>query len=76
MGNELVATYYIGHLGVTRRKFNVYGCWDKETPENEFDFFDVYLDDDKTQECINEGEPFYDMPSREEIKEFVKENDI
>lgn len=33
MGNELVVTYFIDG-----KKYNVFGCWDKETPENEFDF--------------------------------------
>jgi len=73
LGNELVATY---HSVKYRKKIQVYGCWDGETPENEYDFFDIYLDDGKTQECINEGCPFDTMPSRDEIIEYVKENKI
>jgi hypothetical protein len=74
--NELLATYYIEHKGVTRRKFHVRGCWDKETPENEFDFYDIDEEVNGVSQCINEGAPFYEMPTREEVKEFVKENNI
>ena len=64
MGNELVATYYI--FG---EKYNVFGCWDNETEENTFDFFDVY---DSVGTCINEGEPFWKEPTRESLKEYIK----
>jgi hypothetical protein len=62
MGDQHVATYYIGS-----NSFEIYGCWDKETPENQFDFFDVYKDG----ECINEGNPFYDWPSWEEVADIA-----
>ena len=65
MGNELKATYYI--LG---RKYNIFGCWDKETPEYEFDFYDVH---DEHGTCINEGEPFWEFPSYDELREYVQE---
>ena len=64
MGNELLATYYYNH-----KSYSVYGCWDKETPANEFDFYDVYEDG----ECINLGEPFWEFPTRDEIIEFINQ---
>jgi hypothetical protein len=68
MGNELLATYYYNH-----KRYNVYGCWDKETPENEFDFYDIFEDDGKSQICINEGELFYELPTRDEVIEFIEQ---
>ena len=65
MGNELKATYYI--LG---KQYSIIGCWDKETPKNEFDFYDVY---DKDGTCINEGEPFYEFPTYAELREYIEE---
>lgn len=67
MGNELVATYYYNH-----KSYDVYGCWDKETPENEFDFYDLYRVEDGTSTCINEGDPFFVLPTRDEVIEYVK----
>ena len=64
MGNELKATYYI--LGKT---YNIFGCWDNETPENEFDFYDVC---EKDGTCINEGEPFYQFPTYDELREYIE----
>ena len=63
MGNQLMATYYI-----YQQTFYIYGCWDKETPENKFDFFDLY---DKQGSCLNEGDPFFEFPTYDEIKDFV-----
>lgn len=71
MGNELLATYYYNH-----KEYQIIGCWDKTTPENTFDFYDVFEYDGEHTECINEGEPFYEFPSRDEIIEFIKENEI
>jgi len=68
MGNELLATFYI-----LRKKYNVYGCWDKETPEQQFDFYDIYEDDGKTQEHLNTGEPFWEFPSWSEIFDFINQ---
>jgi hypothetical protein len=68
--NELLATYFIGG-----RHYDVYGCYDNDTPENEFDFYDVYevsYDLDKPSTCVNLGDPFFDMPSRNEIKDIIE----
>jgi hypothetical protein len=61
--NELVKTVKIG-----KTKVDVYGCWDNDTPENKFDFYDLYVDG----ECINEGEPCYKKPTREDIEAFLE----
>jgi len=66
MGNELIAIYVYG-----KTRYYIYGCWDKETPENIFEFYDVY---DVDGNCINEGEPFYELPTREDILEFLTIN--
>lgn len=62
MGNELVAVYCFGN-----RKVEIYGCWDKETKENEFDFFDLY----ENNVCLNEGDPFHELPTREQVRIFL-----
>lgn len=66
MGSQLIAQYYI-----FKNTYFIYGCWDNETPENEFDFYDVY---DKEGNCINEGEPFYEFPTYDEILDYVEIN--
>jgi len=63
MGDEKVATY-----NINSKKYDVYGCWDKDTKENEFSFYDLYLGGD----CLNIGEPFFDeMPTRNEIIDYL-----
>ena len=66
MGNQLLAIYYIN-----QEKFSIFGCWDKDTPENQFDFYDLY---DEGGTCLNEGCPFYDFPSWNLIKVFLEVN--
>lgn len=61
-GNELVKTEVVDGV-----KVDVYGCWDSETPENKFDFYDLYVGG----ECINEGEPCYTKPTKKDIKAFL-----
>ena len=63
-GSQLVARYYI--FG---KKYNIFGCWDNETPENQFDFFDVF---NEQGICLNEGEPFYSMPTYNEVMDLVE----
>lgn len=67
MGNQNLAIYY-----VNGKKVYIYGCWDKETPNNDFDFYDIYLE----SECINEGNPFYDFPTWIEIKKYLEDNKL
>jgi hypothetical protein len=66
MGNEVVDTFAIGGV-----PYDVIGCFDGETPENEFDFFDVF--ETTSGMCLNEGEPFYHKPSKAEVEELVQE---
>lgn len=65
MGNELVKSYVIDG-----KKFNVYGCWNKETPENKFDFYDIY---DENGICINEGSMFFELPTIKIITDFLNQ---
>lgn len=52
MGSELLRTDTInGHL------VDIYGCWDEETPENTFEFYEAFLRE--TGECLNLGDPWY-----------------
>ena len=53
LGNQVVKT-----LEVRGVKVDVVGCWDGDTPEGEFDFYDFYIGD----RCLNEGEPYYGKP--------------
>jgi hypothetical protein len=61
MGNEVVREYKIDGKGYT-----LIGCWDGDTPENEFDFFDLF--DDETGLCLTEGEPYFEIPTEDEIR--------
>lgn len=64
-GNEHVETRVVD--GVT---VEVYGCWDRETPDDvPYEFFDLYVDGD----CINLGEPIYEFPrpTDETIRAFL-----
>mgnify|MGYP003658238997 CR=1 FL=1 len=49
MGSEIVATFTIEGEEVT-----IYGCFDNETLESQFDFYDVY---NASGECLNIGQP-------------------
>ena len=50
MGNQTVATYVIDGHTIT-----VIGCWDKETPEGTFDFYELY----EGPQHLNLGDPWY-----------------
>lgn len=63
-GSEVVAEYVI-----EGKTYTVYGCWDHETPDDEYEFYDVEVDG----ECINLGEPFYELPSEETVREYLEE---
>lgn len=69
LGNEVVKTYEID--GVV---YDVYGCWDNDTPENEYDFYDIYVRE--TGECINLGFPFHyedGLPTEKEIRDMLED---
>jgi hypothetical protein len=62
-GSEEVIRYTIDG-----EEYIVYGCWDGETPENKYEFYDVEVNG----ECINLGNPFWTKPTFEDIKKFLK----
>ncbi len=61
----------IKEVKIKNNKYSVYGVSDSETPVGEYDFYDVY---DKSGECINEGCPFDEEPTKKDIENFLKEN--
>ena len=65
MDNQLIASIYLNH-----KTYDIYGCWDRETPENKFDFYDVY---DEDGFCINEGEHFYTYPTFEILQDYLSQ---
>ena len=63
LGNETVETVEV--LGVS---VDVVGCWDEETPEGKYDFYDLFV----KGECVNLGEPCYERPTKEDIRAFLE----
>lgn len=66
VSNEIVANYRIDG-----KEINVYGCFDSETAEGEYDFFDLV---DEFGETLNEGSPYYEKPTLGDVKEFLEAN--
>ena len=68
MGSELMAIYYI-----SGKEFHIYGCWEQDTPKCEYEFYDIYLlnPDNKQLDCINMGDPCYEFPPRNEVKDII-----
>ena len=70
---EQVATYYYS----PEVSFNIFACYDSlESYDNrKVDFYDVYT---KAGECINEGDPYLEFPSWDDIYNnyYVKENKV
>lgn len=66
--NELIATY-IYDPSVEYGAYNIYACYDnmKDYDERNVSFYDVY---ESNGVCVNEGEPFYSMPSWKDIYEY------
>ena len=57
--NDHKATYWINDI-----EYKVYGVWYDDTPNDGYDFYDVY----QGMYCINEGNPYYDdIPSYQEV---------
>jgi len=57
-GNEIVDTHIIHG-----KELVVYGCYNSDTTETEYDFYDVYFEG----HCLNEGEPFYEKPTQSDL---------
>lgn len=51
LGSQVVRTIRVNDYDV-----EIVGCWDENTPDNEYDYYDFFVDG----ECINLGEPHYD----------------
>lgn len=66
--NELVATYTYDCM-LTFGSYKIFACYDsfKDYDERKVAFYDIY---DCDGNCINEGEPFYEMPSWKEVYEY------
>jgi len=56
---------YISTYIINKVSYNVYHI--------EEDWYDIFIDE--TGECINEGEPFYEEPTIEEITLLLKDRD-
>ena len=65
LGSQLVKTVTINDVEI-----QVVGCWDEETPDNEYDYYDFFVNG----ACINLGEPCYDKETNlfENIKAYLK----
>ena len=64
MSSQVICTYYING-----EQYDVIACFDTDTPKNYFDFYDLY---NTSGECLNEGIPFYKLPSYREVIEFLQ----
>jgi|LakMenEpi03Aug12_release.lakeMendotaPanAssembly.Ray.scaffolds.fasta_scaffold452238_2 hypothetical protein len=60
--NERVAIYVMDDA-----EFSVYACYDSwdDMDNRDVSFYDVY--NDKTGECVNEGDPFYEFPTWKQV---------
>lgn len=67
MGNQLVKSVIVEDVEV-----DIVGCWDNETPDEEYDFYDLFVDG----ECINLGEPCYEMPTKDTIRDFLELQEV
>ena len=56
--NERIAIYIMDDV-----EYSIYACYDswEDMDNRKVSFYDVY--NDKTGECVNEGNPFYSMPT-------------
>jgi hypothetical protein len=60
--NEKVATYVMDDV-----QYDIYACYDSwhDMDIRNVSFYDVY--NQKTGECVNEGDPFYEFPTWDDI---------
>ena len=66
--NELVATY-VYDKSVAYGAYDIYACYDsmRDYDNRNVSFYDVY---DHNGLCVNEGDPFYEMPTWKDIYEY------
>lgn len=65
MGSE-----YLYTINYQNRSFDIVGCWDSNTPNNEFSFFDIY----ENNECLNLGFIYDNKPDLNDIKNLLTIN--
>jgi len=69
---EIVAVYHFDNNSTASNSmFEVwanYDCWEDYDKRN-VSFYDVY---DKNGICLNEGDPFYELPAWETIRQFYR----
>jgi hypothetical protein len=60
--NERVAIYIMDDI-----QYSVYACYDslRDMDNRKVAFYDVY--NDRTGICVNEGDPFYEFPTWQDI---------
>jgi hypothetical protein len=65
---EQVASY-IYDQSVPYGTYNVFACYEslEDYDNRNVDYYDIY---DKSGLCVNEGEPFYEFPSWQQIYDF------
>lgn len=63
LGNESLKT-----VNIDGTKVEVVGCWDENTPEGKFDYYDFFVNG----VCINLGEPCYEKPTRKVIGAYLE----
>jgi hypothetical protein len=63
--NEQVATYYFD-MTKDHGVYDIYACYDstEDYDNRNVSFYDIY---DKNGVCVNEGDPFYEFPSWDDI---------
>jgi len=69
MPAQCLATYDIPF----GNKVEIYGCADEETPENEFEYYELCWSYDGQMYCINEWNLFYEWPTWFEAKELLEQ---
>jgi len=68
LGNEIVREYQIDGI-----EYHVLGCYDETTPENMYDFFDLYQQVVGGHSiCLNVGDPFDKIPTEAEVKAYAQ----
>lgn len=62
---EQVASYFYDKT-VPYGTYNVFACYDslEDYSNRKVDFYDIY---DESGLCVNEGEPYYTMPTWQEV---------
>jgi hypothetical protein len=64
MGDMQVRTYT-----VNGENYTLYRCYEDDGEESDSDFYDLY---DSKGNCLNEGDPYYEIPSRSEIVDLIE----